>query len=68
MERELAERAKNLQVVQKKEIDLTKALQDADILLSNPQITDYHVEPNDKIMLVKRTFVDLNRSIISPKA
>ncbi len=44
------------------------ALQDADVLVGNPKITDYHFEPADKILLFKRPVVTMDRTLVSPLA
>jgi hypothetical protein len=36
--------------------------------MTNPQITDYHSELGDKILLFKRPVVPLDRALVSPLA
>jgi len=66
-EREAREKAKNGKMQKKKEIKAGSALQDADVLLSNPKLTDYHFEPGEKILLYKRPVV-VDRTLVSPLA
>ena len=38
------------------------------MILTNPQLTDYHFEPEEKILLFKRPNIPLDRALLSPLA
>jgi hypothetical protein len=66
-EREALEAAKNPKPQKKKELKAGSAIQDADVLATNPQLTEYHIEPGEKIMIYKRPVV-VDRTLVSPLA